>query len=211
MPWPLLVLALIGSDVMAAADPLADAESRFRMLDSYRVTLRSVAADGERQTIRYAWRRPGWIRMDFVEPHGGTVMIYDPGTRRVRLSPFGLNHMPTLNLAPDNPLIRSPRGHSVDHSDVGALLANLVELRARGSMSAAADAEVAGRPASVIEIEGAAGVSVAGVHRYRVWLAQEARFPLKVQSYDASGELIETVDMSDAEFDVAFPERFFTP
>lgn len=211
MPWLLLVLALTGGDAMAAADPLADAEARFRMLDSYRVTLRSVAADGERQVIGYAWRRPGWIRMDFVEPHGGTVMIYDPGARRVRLSPFGLNHMPTLNLAPDNPLIRSPRGHSVDHSDVGALLANLVELRARGSMSAAADAEVAGRPASVIDIEGAAGVSVAGVHRYRVWLAQEARFPLKVQSYDANGELIETVDMSDAEFDVAFPERFFTP
>jgi outer membrane lipoprotein-sorting protein len=206
----LAALVLFAADIMAA-DPLADAEARFRALDSYRVTLRSLAADGERQEIRYAWRRPGWIRMDFVDPHGGTVMIYDPGSRRVRLSPFGIDHLPTLKLDPDNALIRSPRGHTVDRSDVGTLLANLSELRARGRMSAAADAEIAGRAAIVVDIEGAVGVSVAGVHRYRVWLAQDMLFPLKVQSYDANGELIESVDMSDAELGVVFPERFFTP
>lgn len=194
-----------------AADPLEDAENRFRTLESYRVTLRTVAADGERQVIRYAWRRPGWIRMDFVDPHGGTVMIYDPDARRVRLFPFGPEHLPTLRLAPDNRLIRSPRGHTVDHSDVGTLLANVAELRARGNMGTPADAELGGRPATVIEVGGGADVSVAGVHRYRVWLAQDTRFPLKVQSFDTTGELIETVDMSDAELDVAFPDRFFTP
>lgn len=214
VPWsvpPLLaLLALIAGKAMAA-DPIADAAARFRTLDSYRVTLRSLAADGQRQVIRYAWRRPGWIRMDFVEPHPGAVLIYDPAAHRVRLFPFGLHHMPTLNLAPDNWLIRSPRGHSVDHSDVGALLANLAELRARGNMSAPVDTEVGGRAATEVEIDGAAGVSIAGVHRYRVWFAQDVQFPLRVQSHATNGDLIETVDMSDAEIGVAFPERFFTP
>lgn len=210
MRWLALVVALLAADAMPA-DVLADAQARFRELQSYRLTLRALAADGERQVIRYAWRRPGWIRMDFVEPHRGAVLIYDPGPQRVRLSPFGLEHIPTLNLAPDNPLIRSPRGHSVDRSDVGALLANLAELRARGTLAEPVAAEVGGRAATLVDIEGGAGVSVDGVHRYRVWLAEDSLFPLKVQSYDARGAPIESVDMSDAELDVAFPAHFFAP
>lgn len=203
-------LAVLAGDAMAD-DVLADAAARFGTLASYRVTLRSVSGNGGRQVIRYAWKRPGWVRMDFVEPHRGAVMIFDPHSRRVRLRPFGPHHLPTLNLAPDNPLIRDPRGHTIEHSDVGALLANLAELRAGGTMSAPADSEVAGRAATLIEIEGAPRVAVAGVHRCRLWLANDTRFPLKVQSYGTDGALIETVDMSDAELDVTFSGNFFTP
>jgi len=202
-------IALIAGDAVAA-DPLADAEARFRTLESYRVTLRSCAADDHRQVIRYAWRRPGWVRMDFLEPHCGAVMIYDPATGRVRLSPFGLKHM-TLNLAADNPLICDPRGHRVDRSHVGALLADLAELRARGSMTSRADADAASRRATVVEIEGGAGISVGGVHRCRIWFAPDTWFPTKVQSYAMHDKLIETVDMSDAELGITFPERFFRP
>lgn len=206
----LAALAMLAGNA-TARDALAEAEARFRTLASYRVTLRSVSGDGERQVIRYAWRRPGWVRMDFVEPHRGALMIFDPYSRRVRLWPFGPHHLPTLNLAPDNPLIRDARGHTVARSDVGALLANLAELRASGKVSPPRDAEIAGRPATLVEIEGKPGVVVAGVHRCRLWLSQDTRFPLKVQSYDAEGALIETVDMSDAELDVVFAEDFFAP
>lgn len=205
----LLMCALLGAEAMAA-DVLAEAVERFRARDGYRVTLRSQAADGERQVIGYAYRAPGWIRMDFVEPHRGAVMVYDPFARSVRLWPFG-TALPSLALAPDNPLIRSPRGHSVDRSDVGALLANLVRLRARGAMAEPVEAELAGRAALVIEVAGASGAEVDGVHRYRVWLARGELFPLKVQSFGADGALIESVDMSDAELDVAFPADFFAP
>lgn len=193
------------------ADPLSEAAVRFSRLDSYRVTLRAVAGDGTRQHIRYAWRRPGWIRMDFVEPHAGVVMIHDPDAGRVRVSPFGAGHLPQFNLAPDNALIRSPNGHTVDQSDVGALLANLVRLRAVGRMSDPVTTDVGGLPATLVEIDGAAGQAVDGVHRYQVWLARDTLFPLKVQSFDAGHALIESVDMSDAELDIAFPPDFFSP
>lgn len=210
MRWLMLALAL-GATGPAAADLLHDAQARFRTLESYRVTLRSRAADGQPQVIVYAYRKPGWIRMDFVEPHRGAVIIYDPATRRVHLWPFGKDHFPRLNLAPDNPLIRSAGGHSVDHSDVGALLAKLIELRAQGTMTDPADAAIAERPARYVEITGASAAKVDGVHRYRLWFEQDSLFPLKVQSYDTALELIETVDMSDAELDPVFPEHFFTP
>jgi outer membrane lipoprotein-sorting protein len=51
------------------ADPLSDAVDRFREVSTYQVTVRSVAADGERQVIRYFYRKPGWVRMEFVQPH----------------------------------------------------------------------------------------------------------------------------------------------
>ena len=206
----MLALALSAAGA-ASADLLHDAQGRFRELESYRVTLRSLGADGQRQVIAYAYRKPGLLRMDFIEPHSGAVLIYDPATRRVRLWPFGRDHFPTLNLAPDNPLIRSAGGHSVDRSDVGTLLAKLVELRARGSITEPVGVTISERPAHYVEITGAATASVGGVHRYRVWFEQDTLFPLKVQSYDAGLELIETVDMSDAALDLAFPERFFTP
>ncbi|BAL25618.1 hypothetical protein [Azoarcus sp. KH32C] len=210
MPWFVLAFALFVGDAMAA-DLLAEAATRFQTVQTYRVTLHSHPAEGEPQVIRYAWRRPGWIRMDFIEPHHGAALIYDPGAHRVHLWPFGPDHLPSLNLAPDNRLILSPRGHRVDQSDVGALLANLQELHAKGRLSEPADGELAGRAVSVVEIEGGSGVSVLGVHRYRVWFAQESLFPLKVQSFDVNNALMETVDMSDAALDVAFPERFFAP
>ena len=206
----MLALAL-SSAGPAGADLLHDAQERFRALDGYRVTLRSLAADGQRQIIACAYRKPGWIRLDFVEPHSGAVLVYDSAARRVHLWPFGAGHFPALNLAPDNPLIRSAGGHSVDRSDVGALLARLVELRARGGAGTPVDAELAGRPAHLVEITGAGNAQVDGVHRYRVWFEKGTLFPLKVQSYDVALDVIETVDMSDAELDPSFPERFFTP
>jgi len=206
--WGILIFALSG-DVMA--DPLAEAMIRFRALNTYQVTLRSVSADGERQVIRYYYRQPGWVRMEFVQPHSGAVLTYDPGSRRIRLWPLGLRHRLTLTFAPDNPLMRSSRGHRVDRSDVGALLENLLALRARGQASPLGEADHTVRPNVGFDIVGAPGVTVAGVHRYQVWLAQDTLFPLRVKSFEASGAAIETVDMTDIETDTQFSERFFTP
>ena len=209
MRWCVLVFALISSEIMA--DPLTEAESRFRALSTYQATVRSLAADGERQEIRYFYRRPGWVRMEFIEPHRGMVLIYDPGTGRVHLWPFGPKNVLVLTFTPDSPVLRNQRGHRVDRSDVGALLANLRALRAAGSMSLLDGAEVAGRPVTVLDIVGSAGVTIAGVHRYKVWLAQDTLFPLRVESFAVGDGPIETVDMADVETDVTFPERFFTP
>lgn len=207
--WVLL-LALMWGNAMAA-DPIAEAQTRFQALNSYRVTVRSRAQHGEQQIMLYAYRKPGWVKVDMVQPHGGAVLIYDPNTRQVRLWPFGLKLALSLSLDPDHPLLRGPHGHQIDRSDIGALLANLAKLHARGSMTSLGETAIGAQPATAWEIVGDAGVAVAGVHRYRVWLAQDTFFPLRVESWDADGGLIENVDMLDAELDTPFPEQFFTP
>lgn len=208
MPWAALFLLLATS---AMADPLTEAEAAFRALDSYRATVRSVAADGERQAMRYFYRKPGWVRIEMLSPHAGAVLIYDPGTQRVQLWPFGVNRALPLSLSPDNRLVRGARGHRVDRSHVGALLENLQSLHAQGRAAPLGEAEIGGRPSIGLEIVGEAGASVSGVHRYRVWFAQDNRFPLRVESFGTDGGPIETVDLAEVETGVAFPEHFFTP
>ena len=149
--------------------------------------------------------------MEFLEPYRGMVLIYNPFARRVQLWPFGVTHFASLTLAPDNPLLGNRRGHRIDRSDVGALIANVLALHERGKLSPLGAAEVAGRPVTGFEVTGNADATVTGVHRFDVWIAQDIGFPLKVESFGTDGRLIETVNMADAQTDVRFPERFFTP
>lgn len=199
------------------ADLLDEAKARFRELESYRATLHSAGRDGDWQVMHYFYLKPGWVRIECVEPHRGAVLIFDPGARKLRLWTFGLGwgwgfgFVPALSLAPDNPLVRSPRGHTVDRSDVGALFDNLQTLRTGGSLTPLGAGTIAGEPTVGFEVAGAAGLIVGGAHRNRVWLARDTLFPRRVESFDEADELVETVDLVDAELDVVFPERFFAP
>ncbi|MCW3478172.1 DUF1571 domain-containing protein [Neisseriaceae bacterium JH1-16] len=192
-----------------AANPVATALQRFARLSSYRVTIRSTAGNGALQVVRYYYRAPGRVRMEFVMPHAGAVLIYDPATRKVRLWPFGPDTLPVLTLAPDNPLLRGDNDHRVDRSDVGALLANLHALGDAGRINVVGDEQVGRWSATRLEIIGAPGSVVAGVHRYLVWLAVGTLFPVKVISYDGHGKMLETVLMDDVVLDAPLPDALF--
>lgn len=192
-------------------DLLTEVETAFRALDNYRATVRAVAADGERRLMRYFYRKPGWVRIEMLNPNRGAVLIYDPDTRRVRLWPFGTDRVLSLALAPDNRLVRDRRGHRIDRSHVGALLDNLQRLRAQGHATPLGATEVDGHAAIGMEIAGEAGAHVGDVYRYRVWFAHATHFPLRVESFAADGSPIETVVLSEVETGVVFPERLFTP
>jgi outer membrane lipoprotein-sorting protein len=192
-------------------DPIPAAIAQFEALNSYRVTLRSSSPQHAPQVIRYAYRKPGWLRMDFETPHRGAVLVYDPEARKVRLWPFGLHRLPRLTLAPDNPLIRDPEGHRVDRSDVGALLRNVHALQLQGETGPVEEQQLGPWRTWHLSVTGAAGYTVEGVHRYQLWLEQSRLFPVKVVSYGADGRPLETVWMDDVEFDAALPQDWFTP
>lgn len=213
MQWGrrLALACLLATGAEAMADPLDEAQARFEALQGYQLALRSTAADGRLQQMRYFYRRPGWVRMEMIEPYRGLVLIYDPVARRISLWPFGPERWPKLSLAPDSPLLRERHGHRVDRSDVGALLANLQTLRMRGRLAPLGAAALDGQPAVGWEVAGEAGASVAGVQRYRVWFARDTLFPIRVESFGPDGAATETVEMREIVTDPVLPERFFTP
>jgi hypothetical protein len=147
--------------------------------------------------------------MDFVKPHRGAVLIYDPASGVAKLWPFGHHRFPALSLSPSNPLIQSPTGQRVDRSDVGVLYHNVQALQAHGATEVLGVEPVGAREAVHVEVRGAGGYAVGRVARYRLWLDRDNGFPLKVTSIDGAGREIETVEMAELRVGSDFPEDFF--
>jgi outer membrane lipoprotein-sorting protein len=202
----MLATALTGTRL----PPLDEAIEHYRTVETYQVTLRASRAEGE-DHLRYYYRKPGFVRMEFIRPHAGAVLVYSPLTRHVRLWPFGAGRFPELSLSPHNPLIRSPGGQTVDKSDVGALFENVRTLLEQGQAEVRAEARMGGRGVLYFVVTGATGVAVAGVHRYELWLDTSSLFPLKVVGRDQGDAVIETVLMSDLEINAPLAEILFNP
>lgn len=194
----------------AALAPLVAAIKHYRSVETYRVTLHSTHDDGEEE-IRYAYKKPGFVRMEFIRPHEGAVLVYSPITQRVRLWPFGIGHFPELKLSPGNPLVQNPRGQTVDQSDVGTLFEHVRTLLEQGDAEMLEESRIGDRTVLHLTVTGAPGVVVAGVHRYELWLDTASQFPVKVISHDRADAIIETVTLDDLEINLALPQALFNP
>ncbi|HEY5993407.1 MAG TPA: DUF1571 domain-containing protein [Gallionellaceae bacterium] len=194
----------------AHAAPLDHAIAHYRAIEAYRVTIHSFHADGE-EHIQYYYKKPGYVRMEFIKPHAGALLTYSPKTARVLLWPFGYGHFPRLDLSPGNPLIKSSRGQHVDHSDVGSLFDNIRTLQEHGSTELLGTETVDGRTVLHLNTTGTNKFAVDGVHRYEWWLDAQSLFPLKVISRDAGDVILETVYMDALEINPMLPDAMFTP
>lgn len=193
---------------LAANDPVSRAEESFRALETYKVTLDSRSGD-ENEKIKYFYKKPGFIRMEFETPHKGAVLVYNPIKREVRLHPFGFMSSFELKLGPEDRLIRSSKGHTVDESDIGALLKNVRALADAGSEDTLGEENVNGRAAEIVRVEGNDGKTVDGTNKYLLWLDKTTSLPLKVKAFGPGGELNEEVLMDDLEVDPKLSEKLF--
>ncbi|WP_028223387.1 hypothetical protein [Paraburkholderia oxyphila] len=183
-------------------DLVADAQARFDALANYQVRLKSTSAGAEPVEVHYAWRKPGFVRMDFIRPHAGATLTYSPASGKVMLWPFGFDTFPRLVLSPDSRMIRSPQGHRVDQSDIGALLVNVRELQQHGDTQVAGTETVGTCQASHVIVTCGPGHVMARVSRYELWFDTSHGLPVKVVSEGASREPIETVLLEELHIDV---------
>lgn len=211
LPALILAAALTSAAPFGAdSSPLSDAIEHFHTVDTYSITIRSTHAEGK-EHIRYYFKKPGFVRMDFIQPHAGAVMIFSPDTKRVRLWPFGMKSFPELNLSPANSIIRSLSGMRIDRSDVGTLFENILALRKQGKIEVLGEETENGRAVLHFIVTGGKGLAVAGVHSSEMWLDEESQFPVKVISRDLNGTVIETVLMEDLTINEKLPEALFNP
>lgn len=202
----MLVALLAFVPSLAFASPVDEALSSFERLESYKVTLRSSSGE----VIRYFFKKPGYIRMEFEKPHKGAVLVYDPFKKEALLRPFGFLQSWEMRMGPGDRLIRSSRGHTVDESDIGSLLKNVKKLKDNGTVETAGEEGVGGRGTIVVEVRGREGFETDGINRYRLWLEKTLMLPLKVEAYAASGELLESVLMEDLKVDPALSKDLFS-
>lgn len=209
-PWTVLTVALLINDTVAdTANPIDAAIDIYRNTIAYQVTLRSISR-GKTEIIRYYFKKPGYVRMEFVTPFSGAVLVYSPISKQAKLWPFGYRSFPGFTISPDNSLIQSSAGQRVDRSDVGVLYQNVKLLQDRGRTDLVAVEAINGQDSLHISVEGDQGFTVGTVARYQLWLDQTTGFPLKVLSQDARGQPIETVGMEGLKIDPEFPVDFFS-
>ncbi len=192
----------------AATNPIANAMDSYRDISAYSVTLRSKS-ENTSEIIKYYYKKPGFVRMEFIEPHSGAVIVYDPVRKAVKLRPFSSLKSFVLNLKPDDFLIRSSKGHTVAESDIGALLKRVKELQKNGKTEVLGEEDVEGRKALLVSVEGKNGMAVEGTHKYLLWLEKDSFMPLRVKAYDSDDRISEDVLMDDLKINPELPENFF--
>ena len=208
----LIACALLAATPVAHAgneSPLAQAEAAFKELTTYTAILRSYA--GGTENIRFFYKKPGFIRMEFISPHKGALLAYNPETGKARLRPFGAIKPLIITLSPGNRLIRSPRGHTVDRSHLGALIENARIIEGSGILKTLGMEEINGRKALKVEVKAQDGFESEGVNRHLLWLDSETHLPIKAEGYDAEGELIEGVFIDDLLVGVPISNSLFSP
>lgn len=200
-------LAMLMADT---TNPIQAALTAYQQTPAYTLTLKSENRHGT-EIIRYYFKQPGHVRMEFVTPHNGAVILYSPTTRRVTLWPLGQGRFPRLTLRPDNRLIQSPTGQRVDHSDMGALYRNVLALQAQGTTEILGRESINGADLLHLVVTGKAGYAIGLVARYQLWLNEATGFPSQVVSYGVDGKTLETVTLDGLIRDPAFPPGFFEP
>jgi outer membrane lipoprotein-sorting protein len=202
----MLAVTLLSSDTV---NPIQAAIDYYQGINAYQVTVKSVNG-GKTEIMRYSFKKPGHVRMDFETPFKGAVLIYDPAAKNAKLWPFGHHRFPTLTLSPSNSVIQSSTGQRVDRSDVGVLYRNVKTLQEKGKTEIMGMEGIGGRETLHIAVTGGNDSAVGAVARYQLWLDRSNGFPVKVISYDKNGRVIETVDMNELTIDPEFPTGFFT-
>ena len=199
------------------ADPIQHMVDYFCKVDRYQVTIQSSQSDHslldrrlfQSSTLCYYFKRPGHVRIKFIHPFAGAVIIYDPGSKVARLWPLGFPHFPDFSLDPGSRLIQNSSGQRVDRSDVGVLYQNVQTLQQHGKTTLAESVTINGKNTLHLIVEGFDYFSIAGVHRFQLWVDQATVFPIKVTSHDVMNKVLEVVEFEHLQVNPALPPDFF--
>jgi len=168
----------------------------FNKISSYSTLLKSEGENGD-NIIHYFYKKPGFIKMIFIKPHEGATLVYNQETHKVKLKPFKYLSSFTISLKPESSLITDPKGHTVDQSDLGALLKNVLILSENGTEEIRNKEIYNQNFYSVLSVKGKEGFDFRGISQYVLWIDTKINLPVRVESYDNNFNLLEKVLLND--------------
>lgn len=104
-------------------------EAAFEGVIDYQANLevREFKEDGtfETKRMRYSFKKPNHIRVDFLSPYAGAVAVYPHDEGKVLLRPPGLFQFLKLPLARNSSLAQVSPGQPLNKTDLGLLIQSI--------------------------------------------------------------------------------------
>ena len=155
----------------------------------------------------YTFKKPKWIRLDFLSPHPGMILVYPDKNGKVLVIPSGLLRMVRFHLALDNSLLREPSGQRIDQTDMGLLIKNMrhsLTDRCRGAPSISED-EDAVQIEVLAEDHFREGVET----RYRFLISKKLWLPMEVDESTLVGVLERKISFRNLRVNIGVSDSLF--
>lgn len=201
-----------------------DITSAYERLTDYVCTYQKeekAISDGEQQTIRFSFRKPFDIRLEWLNDKGvvDQTAVYRQGFNdgKVLARQSGLLGILAgkLRVDPTDPLALSDSKHPITEAGLG----KLIERAARDSSDAriathfVSEEVLDGRGAFKFEFTAKENVDVnqlAGARKGLIWVDKELKLPVKVELYDAANTLLERHRFKDIQINPKLADKVFT-
>ena len=164
-------------------------EAAFDQVNDYQteVEILLFKEDGSFKTEKslYTFKKPKWVRLDFISPHPGMMLVYPDPDGKVLMKPQGVLSVLTFHLALDDPLLGNPSGQRLDQTDLGVLIKNIrhsVTDQRRGPVSLSED-KAAIRIQVLADDHFRAGVET----KYQFLISKELWLPVEVSEATTQG------------------------
>jgi outer membrane lipoprotein-sorting protein len=178
-------------------------------------------SNGERQTIRLAFRKPLDVRLEWVNDKGKVDQIavyrrgHNDGKVVARRSGFLGGLAGTVTLDPHDRLALQDSRHPITEVGLGHIIERVSEALRRSQIAVRGVHETVldGRPAYQFDLEATSGASVLGVEGARrgvVWIDRELKLPVRVDVFDAKNTLLERHRFKDLRVDVGLTDKTFS-
>lgn len=154
----------------------------------------------------YTFKKPGRIRLDFVTPYSGTVLVYPDKNGEVVIRPSGFPFF-KFHLSLNNPLLKVTSGQRLDQTDLGLLIKNIghsLTDQRRGPAEVVREGEYI-RVQVLADKHFQKGV----VTLYHFLINQELWLPVLVEESTPEGRLERRIILRNLKTNIGFPDSFF--
>jgi outer membrane lipoprotein-sorting protein len=155
----------------------------------------------------YTFKKPKWIRLDWISPHQGMIMVYPDPNGKVLVKPQGLLSILTLHRMLDDPLLETPSGQRMNQTDMGLLIKNIrhsVTDQHRGPVSISEDKDT-------IQIQVLADdhFREAVETRYQFLISKELWLPVEVGKSTTNGVQESRIIFRNLRTNINVPDELF--
>jgi outer membrane lipoprotein-sorting protein len=205
----LLPIRVGASNLEEAQALLERMQSAYEKVKDYRVLVKVVTAEngGNRtEEFIYTFKKPNHIRIDFLTPQPGTILIYPDKENKVSVRPWGWSFL-DLHLSPDSFLLANPSGQRIDQTDFGLLIKNIgrsMDGGRRGPLEILDEARDI-RIRVLAEDHFRAGK----ITKYQFIIDKNTYLPAEVEQWTPEGVFERKISFRNLEININVPDSFF--